>query len=115
MPKVAYEAWQLTSLFEMEPAYPLGEGPWPYTEVEYSLARQDAELTCTLQPAYRDVRIVLKISGRVVYKLEALDVPEIEYVNDEHGEGLRIHLSERDELLLRVKPNIRIAHDFSAQ
>ena len=111
MHRVTYEEWQLTSLFEVEPEYPSPEDPWPYTEVVYSVTQGDLCLRCTIQPSYRDVRVIMTHSGRSIYELNAMNLDEIQYLTDPGGECLRLTLSNRESLILRVKPNISLFHE----
>ncbi|MDJ0852084.1 MAG: hypothetical protein QNK04_27255 [Myxococcota bacterium] len=113
MERVQYEEWQLTSLFEVEPEHPFPEDPWPYGEVIYSVSQHGLNLRGAIHPVYRDVHLTLDFAGHTVYELRSMDLDRIEYVEDPKGESLRLVLSDRDHIVLRIKPTIRLAHEVS--
>ena len=113
MHKVDYEEWQLTSLFEVEPTYPSPEDPWPYKEVVYSIAQGELGMSCAIHPAHKDVRIILTYLDHVIYEFSAMSLDGIEYLEGPSGESLRLVLSDREEVTLRINPAIRIFHKLS--
>jgi hypothetical protein len=112
---ISAEEWQLTSFFEVAPTYPDPDSPWPYNEVVYEVERGDLAVSCAIQPAYRDVRLIIRCGESLKYELNAIQVDDVAYNNDNTGESLRIVLSESEHIQVRMKPAITLAHSADLQ
>lgn len=108
MNDLSVEEWQLLSFFEVPPELRDATEPWCYNDALYSVEQGDIALTLAIDPAYRDVRIVLTHRGDTLYELSAMSVVDVRYRNEDKVETLEIALSDRENLILRVKPRIEL-------
>jgi len=115
MDVISAEEYEPVSFFEVEPTPTDEDVPWPYNDYVYQIQRGDVSMSCAIAPAYKDVRIILKFFDRRIYELNSVGVRDVRYENKGGDETLEIILNESESILLRVKPNIEILHNHSAQ
>lgn len=98
----------LLTFFEVQPTLLDPATPWLYNDALYRVEREGVELSFAFAPAYLDVRIILQQSGATVYELNATGVQDVRYHVDGGRELLEVVVSDRDRLLLRLKPAVSI-------
>ena len=105
---ISAEAFDLLSFFEVEPELS-GDDPWPYVDALYRVVQGNLALTVAIHPAYRDIRVILKVGGQTVYELNAMGVRDVRYGKDEGAvEILDIDISENNAITLQINPRIEI-------
>ena len=109
---ISAEEWQLLSFFEVEPTPTDKDVAWPYNEYLYEIVRSEFELSFSIAPAYRDVRIILTHKGAKLYELNSMGVKDVRYRNEGNVESLEIVLSPTESIWLVVKPVISINHEI---
>jgi hypothetical protein len=110
MPTISAEEWQLLSFFEVEPELTDIDVPWCYNDALYQVQQGDLTLSVAIAPSYRDVRLILKNRGKRVYELNAMGVRDVRYCKEDTVETLKIDISVRESLTLRLKPSIELTH-----
>ena len=90
----------LLCFFETEPQMLEPNIPWPYNESFYELARGNLTLSFSVAPAYRDVKLTLRIERQVIYELHAAQVDDVRCFRERGKEMLLIVLSSTDSLEL---------------
>ena len=111
---VTAEEWQVLSFFEVEPQLLDPGDPWPYNDAAYVIERGDHRLSFALAPAYRDVRIVLTFQGGRLYEFNSMAVQDVLYSDEQGEEALTVVISDRERIVLRVKPTIELLHSLDA-
>jgi hypothetical protein len=112
---ISAEEHEVLSFFEVLPTPTDNDVPWPYNDNLYEIDRDGLSMSCTIAPAYKDVRIILKCNGSKLYELNSVGVRDVRYSNKEGRETPEIILSKNEYILLRVKPRIEIHHFHNAQ
>ncbi len=112
---ITAEEWEVLGFFEVEPKTVDADIGWPYNEFLYEVERGDIQLSCAIHPASGDVRIVLRVLGGIVYELNALQIVDIKYRDENKSELLEFILSPTETLTLRVKPGIELQHKVSEE
>ena len=112
MDAVTAEEWQVLSFFEVEPQLRDPDEPWCYNDAVYIVERGDHRLNFALAPAYRDVRIILTHKNTRLYEFNSMSVQDVRYSDERGDETLEIIISDRERILLRVKPYIEILHNI---
>jgi hypothetical protein len=112
MSGITAEEWQVLSFFEVEPTLRDSDVPWCYNDAVYEVERGPLSLSCAIAPSYRDVRIVLQYEQSPLYELNAMDVKDVRYVNEDGREELVILLTDRETVSIKNKPRLEIAHGF---
>jgi hypothetical protein len=110
---ISAEEWELVSLFEANPVYLDPGAPWPYTDALFRVEQGTARLSFSVAPAYRDVRIVLELSGVTVYELNATAVVDVRYRREDTTEFVDVVLGGVDLLTISIKPRISIVQTVS--
>lgn len=82
--------------------------PWVYNDSAYEVKREHAHLSFALAPAYRDVRVLLRVNRIQVYELSAVGVEDVKLHEDKGHESLEIMISQRQSIWLRIAPAITI-------
>lgn len=108
MDYITAELFELTSFFEAEPTYQFPEDPWPYTDALFECIRADLSITFALHPAYRDVRIILRLADTPVYEFAAQGIIDVRYHQEKSGERLECQISDAQTLSIWTRPTIRI-------
>ena len=111
MPDLSVTELDLLTFFEVEPKRLDPDDPWPYNDFLYQNTFGETELAFSLAAAYKDVRLILKRSGRMVYELNAMGLRDVCYHNDAGRESLELIFSDRTRLLLFLKPEVSILHE----
>ena len=109
------EEWQVLSFFEVEPTVLDEDVPWPYNNYLFEIEKDDVSLSCALEPACQDVRLIVKRGDIRLYELNAVGVKDVRYWEQGAIELLEIVLSEGHVVRLRVKPNFEISHESSSE
>jgi hypothetical protein len=109
---ISAEEWQLLSFFEVEPEMADPSVPWVYNDSVYVVTDGDITLSCAIHPAYRDVRLILKVQNKPVFELNAMGVSDVRYIKEKGKERLSILITERAEISLQVRPSIEISQRF---
>ena len=101
MRRITAEEFELLSFFEVEPKL-ASDDPWPYADALYEVSQGALTLSVSIHPAYRDVRVVLKHDGKIVYEMNAMGVADVRYGKDDQAvEELEIALTDQDSVTLR--------------
>lgn len=112
MSHITAEEWQLLSFFTVEPTLLDADVPWCYNHVVYNVRQGAIILRCALEPAFRDVHIVVEFETKRLYELDAKAVKDVRYTNAEGVELLEVVISEHESLLLHVLPRIALTHRY---
>ncbi len=110
MSTISASELDLLTFFESEPTFLDPKDPWPYTDAAYSVIRGDLELSFSVAPAYKDVRIVLKREAETLYELNAVGVLDVKYHYDSGRETLETAFVNGGSLFLKLKPAISLSH-----
>ncbi len=113
MSKITVDELDLLTFFECEPKRLDADIPWPYNDFAYEYRSGEWIILFSIAPAYRDVRIILKHEGLVVYELNAIGITDVIYEASSGNETLRLDLNERDRIVLTLKPSILINQETS--
>jgi hypothetical protein len=112
MKALSVDGFGLLNFFEVVPVERDLDIDWIYNESAYELTRGQIQISFTIAPAYRDVRIVLKVDGSVVYELNATGIDDVTIRNDNGREWLEIRISQRHYIALRMKPEISVSESL---
>jgi hypothetical protein len=100
----------LLSFFEVEPSALEANVSWYENDWVYEIKDEHVHLSFAIAPLYGDVRVILKVGGVVPYELNAMGLEDVRHFNDKGQESLRLIVSARESIWLRIKPTISIEH-----
>jgi hypothetical protein len=112
---ITAEKWELISFFETEPSYLEPSDPWPYTDAVFEIQRETLSFSCAINPAYKDIRIILNQNGKKVYELNAMAILDIIYKKEYNAEYLEFIIDNKSKIILRVNPSIEIAETIKSK
>ena len=84
---------------------------WVYNDSGYEVKQGTLSLSFSIEPAYRDIRIILHQGESRLYELNSVGIEDIQYFNDKGRESLKILFSPSHCLWLRLKPGIQLTHE----
>ena len=113
MKTISAQEWELLSLFEVEPTFSYIDDVWPFTEAEYRVEQDQITLYCYIHPINKSFRLTLIVSNEIIYKLNVVNVKDIRYLGKPGDELLEVLVTETEAIVLRVKPEIEIEHDYN--
>jgi hypothetical protein len=112
MDYMSAQQWEFLSFFKVEPKT-LDDTSWPYNDFLYEVERGDLRLSCAIEPASRDIRLILKLKGIKIYEFNAMGVQDVKYTQEANGtEMLQIIINDQEDMRLVVKPGIVINHSY---
>lgn len=108
MSYITAEGYELLGFFETEPSVLDKYIPWVYTDSLYEVTQGSMKLSVAIQPAYKDIHIILKESENKIFEFEAMGVQDIRVINDKPPEILEITVNEQQTVLIKIKPFISV-------
>ncbi len=109
------EEFELLSFFEVVPQTADPTVPWPYNEFLYEVHLGAYSVSCSIHPAYKDVSLSISNDGAEIYRFSALSLSDIRYHKDSDTETLEIVVSNRESILLRLRPSIFVAQEIAGE
>lgn len=114
MSYVTVEELDLLGFFGVEPEVLDPDIPWPYNRFVYSLICGSTSVFFALEPAHKELRIILKNGDVKFYELNAVAIEDVCYRNDNGRETLEIIFGDGDRMWFGLYPQVAINHDFNA-
>ena len=110
MSDISASELDLLTFFEVEPTLLDKAESWIYNDALYEIRKGEVDLSFAVSPCNKDVRIMLKCGGTVMYELNSMALEDVKYHNDDGNEFLEIVILSTDKLLLKLKPAISLSH-----
>lgn len=107
---MSVDEFDLLNFFATLPEQLDPDVPWTYNDSVYEVADGHVQISFGIAPSVKDVRVILKSNGVLLYELNAVGIEDVKYHDDKGRESLEIIVSSRDSVWLRIKPQISIAH-----
>lgn len=104
---------QLLEFFGVEPKRRDEGVAWPYNDFLYRVEFDDLSMSCMIGPSYKDVRITVIHGESTIYELNAVGVDDIRLLLEKDRPLLEIVITDRDSILLALKPHFRILQQTS--
>ena len=115
MKELSVSELQLLSFFEVEPTR-LDEGvPWPFNDFTYNVEIGEFAVRFGIAPAYKDLSFSIMISGVEFYSFVGLDVKDVTHHDLETHELLVIEISNRSEIILQIRPHVKIVQKLASE
>ena len=108
MKSITAEEFELLSFFEVEPQQSDPGIPWPYNDYSYAVELGSYAVRFGIQPAYRDLSFTVSHGDEEIYSFSALSVKDVRYQKNAQQETLEIIVTDRETLVLQLRPFVRI-------
>ncbi len=103
---------ELLACFGVEPTLLDAGIPWCFNEATYAVEVDGIAVTFTVAPSCRDIRLTAKRGDRPLYELAAIQIEDVEVI-DEHGrDALVFRLSDDENLEVQLRPTFCIRHHW---
>lgn len=109
---ISAEDYELLGFFEVEPEMMEPDDPWPYNDSVYKVKKEGLSLSFAIHPSYKDVRLIIKQNENTIYELNAVGVNDVKISENKSKEYLEIVISERESLILKLKPFITVSQQI---
>ena len=100
--------WELLAFFGVDPQRSNPSVPWTYDDSTYCVEDGGLSLSCTIHPAYKDLKIVLKQHDHCVYEFTATNVDNIQVLPEKACNVLEIAVSANQYMWIKLHPSIQI-------
>jgi hypothetical protein len=105
---------ELLECFGVEPQLLDPGVPWRYNDALYVVEVDGLSVSFAVQPAYRDVRLIVSRGGQRLYELNAVGVADVRIIDELGRDIVEVRLSEREWLRVQVRPTFEITQGFDA-
>jgi hypothetical protein len=106
---------ELLSCFGVEPQMLDSGVPWCYNDAAYQVEVDGLSVSFAVQPAYRDVRLIVRRGEQRLDELNAVGVADVRVLNEPGHDLVEVQLSERDWLQVQLRPAFEITQGFEAR
>ena len=115
MSYASVEDFELLSFFEVLPKPADPDTPWPYNDFLYQVQLGTYLVSCSIHPAYKDLSLSICNDGTEIYRFSALSLNDIRYHKDADRETLEMVISDRESILLRLRPSVFIGQEVAGE
>jgi hypothetical protein len=105
---ITAQEWELLGCFAVEPQLLDPAAPWCYNDAVYVVEVDGLTVSFAIQPAYRDVRLIVRREGQRLYELNAVGVADVRVLDEPERDIVEVRLSEREWLRVQVRPRFEI-------
>ena len=105
---LSIDEYDLINFFGTAPTQLDHDVPWQYNDSTYEVADSQLSCSCEIAPSFKHVRVILKMGEKSIYALDAMCVADVKINNDKGRESLEVIVSERESILLQIKPQISV-------
>src|SRR6266566_6408929 len=103
---------ELLECFGAEPVLAEPEIPWCYTDATYTFEVDGLPVSFTVNPSYRDIRLVVSRKSRPFYELKAIGVDDVRILDFPGCDVFEIWLSAKEWLRIQIRPAFNMIHGF---
>ena len=103
---------QLLECFGVEPKLLDPKEPWCYNDAAYLVEVDGLSISFAIQPAYRDMRLIVRRGEQRLYELNATSVTDVRVLDEPGRDLLEVALTERSWLRLSLRPCFEITQVF---
>jgi hypothetical protein len=104
----------LLACFGVEPELLDPGMPWCYTDAMYLVEVDGLSVSFAVQPAYRDVRLIVRRGEQRLYELNAVGVADVRVLGEPGRDLVEIQVSEHAWLRVQLRPAFEITQGFRA-
>ena len=103
---------ELLECFGVEPQLLDPNDPWGYNDAVYLVEVDSLSVSFALQPAYRDVRLIVRRGEQRLYELNAVGVVDVRVIDEPGRDIVEVRLSEQEWLRMQLRPAFEITQGF---
>src|SRR5476649_1157700 len=106
---------QMLECFGVEPKFLDPNEPWCYNDAAYSVELDGFSVSFAVQPAYRDVRIIVRRGEQRLYELNALGLADVLGLDEPGRDMVEVRFSERKWSRLQLRHALEITEGFDVR
>jgi hypothetical protein len=112
MSGITAKEWELLGCFAVESHLLDPDAPWGYNDAAYVVEVDGLSVSFAVQPADRDVRLIVYRGKQRLYELNAVGVLDVRVLDEPGRDIVEVQLSEREWLRVQVRPTFEITQGF---
>src|SRR5262245_38926348 len=109
---ITAQEWELLGCFGVEPELLDAGVPWCYNAATYTVEVDGLSLSFVVEPASYEVRVLVRRGSQRLYELNARSVKDIRVIDEPGRDLLEICLTDRESVLIQVRPVLEITQWF---
>jgi hypothetical protein len=114
MSGITVQEWQLLGCFGVEPQLLEPNVPWCYNDAAYVVEVDGLSVSFAVQPAYRDVRLIVRRDDQPLYELNAVGIEDMRVLDEPGRDIVEVRLSKREWLRVQLRPRFEITQGFDS-
>lgn len=113
MPDITATELELLGCFGVEPRLFDASVPWCYNDSVYKFAIGDLAVSFAIQPACRDVRLIVYRGGTRLFEFNAVSVDDVRVIDKPGVDAVVVEMTEESWLRLQIRPVFEITQGFA--
>ena len=102
----------LLACFGVEPKAPDPRTPWFYNTAVYEVEVDAVSVSFTIEPAYGNVRLVVRRAGRRLFQFDAKMVADLRVIDEPGVDAVEIDMTAGSWLRMQLRPTFEITQGF---
>jgi hypothetical protein len=115
MPGITAQEWELLRCFAAEPKLLDPDVPWCYNDAAYGVEVDGLSVSFAVQPAYKDVRLIVRRGEQRLFELNAVGVMDVRVVDEPGRDIVAVRLSESGWLRMQLRPAFEITQGMGRE
>lgn len=99
---------ELLDCFGAEPHLLDPDVPWCYNDAAYAVELDGLSVSFAVQPAYRDVRLMVRRGDQRLFELNAVGVADVRVINERGMDAVEVLLSAQARVRVQLRPRLEI-------
>ncbi len=102
----------LLACFGVEPRMLDSRTPWFYNTAVYEVEVDAVSVSFTIEPAYGNVRLVVRQAGRRLFEFDAKMVADVRVIDEPGVDAVEIDMTAGSWLRMQLRPTFEITQAF---
>jgi hypothetical protein len=106
---------ELLACFGAEPRLLDPDVPWCCNDAAYAVEVAGLSVSFAVQPAYRDVRLIIHRGEQRLFELNAVGVADVRVIDERGVDAIEVRLSAESWLRVQLRPALEITQGFTSE
>jgi len=103
---------ELLACFGVEPRLLDPGVPWCYNDAAYAVEVDGLSVSFAIQPAYRDVRLIVLRGEQRLFELSAVGVADVRVIDERGVDAVEVRLSPESWVRVQLRPAFEVTQGF---
>ena len=106
---------ELLACFGVEPQLLDVDVPWCYNDAAYLVEVDGLSVSFAVQPAYRDVRLIVRRAEQRLFEFRAVGVGDVRVIDERGIDAVEVVLAEQSWLRVQLRPAFEVTQGFAVR